>query len=152
MWDQIFYFFKFGQFWWKCHLAYKLKGQGHHVVCGSLCSKLWCWVWRPSAKCTCTHTQTHFICTHCTPKVTPQDKSFTNPLTGRWGNQLTSQPGSVSCSLGVLNGTLSDGHRTAKEEAPLTEEGRCDSCGNHWAKKEQGQTAMANMRHSVCTV
>lgn len=104
MWDQIFYFFKFGQFWWKCHLAYKLKGQGHHVVCGSLCSKLWCWVWRPSAKCTCTHTQTHFICTHCTPKVTPQDKSFTNPLTGRWGNQLTSQPGSVSCSLGVLNG------------------------------------------------
>ncbi|TNN82390.1 hypothetical protein EYF80_007225 [Liparis tanakae] len=40
----------------------------------------------------------------------------------RWGNQLTSRPGSVSCIPGCLKraGTLSDGHGTAEEEAPLT--------------------------------
>lgn len=58
----------------------------------------------PRATHTCVCTQTRLSSTQNTPKVTPQDKSFTIPLTGRWGNQLTSRPSSVSCSLGVLNG------------------------------------------------
>lgn len=57
----------------------------------------------PKATCTCGHTQTRWSSTHSTPEVTPQDKSFTVPLTGRWDNQLTSQPSSVSCFLGVSN-------------------------------------------------
>lgn len=67
-------------------------------------AELWSRVCRPKATCTHARTQTHLSSTQSTPKVTPQDKSFTIPLTGRWGNQLTSRPGSVSCSLGVLNG------------------------------------------------
>lgn len=85
----------------KCtQVAHKLKGRCQHVVCGWLCSKN-CDAESPVPK---QHAHYARAQTQSTPKVTPQDKSFTIPLTGRWGNQLTSRPGSVSCSLGVLNG------------------------------------------------
>lgn len=70
----------------------------------ALLKKLWDGVPKAAARVHAPARPTRMSSTQSTPKVTPQDKSFTVPLTGRWGNQLTSRPGSVSCSPGVLNG------------------------------------------------
>lgn len=69
------------------------------------------------------------------------------------------QPADISARLrfmfpGCLKraGTLSNGHRTAKEEAPLKGEGGCAPWGYHWVKVEQGQTEMASLCLYIKTV
>lgn len=72
-----------------------------------------------------THTCAGWSSTRSPPKVTPQDKSLYRPTDWQMG-----RPADISARLrfmfgGCLKrvGTLSDGHGTAKEPAPLTEKG-----------------------------
>lgn len=92
-------------------------------------------------------TQKRLSSTQSTPKVTPQDKSFTIPLTGRWGNQLTSRPGLFHVpwvSLTSRHPCLM-GAGQPRRKLLWQKRGVCAPWGHHWVEAVQGQTAMASL-------
>lgn len=105
----------------------------------------------PSQSDTHTHTQTRLNRTQSTPEVSPPPQKLYHPTDWQMGRPADISDRLRFMFLGCLKraGTLSDGHRPAEEEAPLTGEGRWASWGYRRATEGQGQTERRLMRVTV---
>lgn len=92
--------------------------------------------------------------TQSAPKVTPHDGSFTIPPTDRWGDQLTSRTGYVSCSPGVLNGPVPRQMGAERPRRRLLWQKMGGALLGVTTEQQRGkeQTEMANVLHCGWTV
>lgn len=100
---------------------------------------------------TYTHTQHAWTGHRALLRLAPPPKKLYHPTDWQMGQPADISDRLLFMFLGCLKraGTLSDGHRPAEEEAPLTGEGRWASWGYRRATEGQGQTERWLMRVTV---